>query len=258
MTTDERSVVCSEYRNRFLLDHFELVRKIANVFWRKCGGIHEFDELVNVGAIAVLECCDRYDPDKGDVSRFLSTRIYGEILTHCQRNDKLARGQRKLFKQHFDNDQNLGDTSDKNHITLMPFVNMVSLDHSFDDSGKRNDPGKEPETPRREQWEEACAILKHLPDRSRLIYLLYYYEDKTIAEIGKSIGLCKSRANHYLMQARKDIEKYLIENQIPYHPREKIEDGRLKRTKEKKLAPRNYSLSYLFKKKDRIKNEPNV
>jgi RNA polymerase sigma factor (sigma-70 family) len=82
-------------------EYLPFVRLIAGLVAKHGRGTRreDFEDLVSVGCIALIEALPRYDSTRGaSVKTFLSHRVYGAMLDHFRECDLLSRTQRRAVR----------------------------------------------------------------------------------------------------------------------------------------------------------------
>lgn len=75
-------------RNSFVLENIGLIKKIVNRYY-KIFFKNEYEELLQVAYLQILENADKYDPKKGAVGTFLEYQIKCAILDYINENSSL-------------------------------------------------------------------------------------------------------------------------------------------------------------------------
>ena len=194
------------------------------------------EDLYQFGVVGLLTALDRYQSDKGaSFKTFAYRRIHGEIIDAIRREGTISKDAYTLHKkvitatdrlrQQLGREPALFEVAEAMHISADELNSMlargdvgehISLDDviSGDDSDSmlRIDVIKdEDQISPGDQFEqnsikdELIEIIKHLPERQRLILALYYYEELTLADIGMILGLSESRISQILSQTLGEI-----------------------------------------------------
>jgi RNA polymerase sigma-B factor len=83
-------------RERLILDYLPLVRSVARGFVRDGT---EFDDLVQVGTIGLINAVDRFEPDRGvNLAAFARPTVAGEIQRHLRDAVPAVRPPRRLHE----------------------------------------------------------------------------------------------------------------------------------------------------------------
>ena len=198
------------------------------------------EDLFQYGIVGLLTALDRFKTDKGaSFKTFAYRRIHGEIIDAIRREGTVSKDaysiRKKVIKisdelrQQLGRDPALSEVAETMNLTLEALNKMlfkgnasehVSLNDTVgsdgSDSMQRLDVIKdEAQFSPDEQFEkealkgELIEIIKHLPERQRLILALYYYEELTLADIGMILGLSESRISQILSQTLVDMRGQL-------------------------------------------------
>jgi RNA polymerase sigma factor for flagellar operon FliA len=175
-------------------------------------------DLVQSGVFGLLEAIDRFDPDR--CSRFESyavPRIRGAVLDELRAQDWVPRTVRLRFREaervraelavrlrRTATEREVADAlglppSELGSAAAAPVLSVEQL--RAGSGGTVLDTlayaGPDPAAAHQEQetrrllW---CAVAQ-LGDRDRLVLRLYYLEDRTLAEIGRMLGVTESRVS---------------------------------------------------------------
>lgn len=229
-------------REKLILHYIPLVKYVAGQLIIGLRGYFELDDLISAGVYGLICAVDRFDPDKGfKFETFALARIKGAIfdwlrsmnwMPHSIRNKA-----RELEKALMELEQSLGRPPDDHELAdylgltveklqkllheVTP-VTLVSLEEClFSEEGKNNsvslaetvaDPRAEDPLKCAELGEIKQVLAKaiaRLPEKERLVVTLYYYEDLTLKEIGKVIGVSESRVCQLHTKAILRLRGYL-------------------------------------------------
>ncbi len=211
-------------RNEVVMQYAPLVRHIVDRISLKIP-IRDSDreDLVNVGIIGLMSAVEKFDEKRNvQFKTYATYRIRGAILDELRARDWVPRSvrstdsrlegafktlQRTLGKPPTDEDvaEHLNVSLDEYYrmVDDVKFVSIVSTEDLPSDYMERYNPadmlqhvdegnpfkmlsGKEI----RNRLKEA---IEQLPEKEKLVLALYYYEELTMKEIGKVLGLTESR-----------------------------------------------------------------
>jgi RNA polymerase sigma factor for flagellar operon FliA len=86
-------------REELILSHMPQVKLLAQRLHRRCPQV-EFDDLMSVGTIGLIQAVDRFDPARHLKLKTLAEhRIRGALLDYLRRSDPLPRSARRFQKQ---------------------------------------------------------------------------------------------------------------------------------------------------------------
>ena len=194
------------------------------------------EDLYQFGVVGLLTALDRFKTDKGATFKtFAYRRIHGEIIDAIRREGTVSKDaytvRRKVIvasdtlRQKLGRDPALSEVADDMGVTMEALNNMMIKGEAGEHiSLNDNVGGEDSESMLRldviqddsqlspdEEFEknavkqELVDIIKHLPERQRLILALYYYEELTLADIGMILGLSESRISQILSQTLGEI-----------------------------------------------------
>ncbi len=194
--------------------------------------VMDLQELVQVGAIGLLEAAKGYDPTKGvPFEHFAHSRVRGAIIDEVRRMSTLPRSAVAIHKQHNEESRQLSATlgrapsqaelaaslgqdvddfqSDRRKAAQFQTVYLEDVaEQAFsipDEASRRPDV----------QAEESqlvgalVAAIEQLPERDRLVMSLYYEEELNLKEIGFILEVSESRISQILSANVKKLRAIL-------------------------------------------------
>lgn len=228
-----------EERNALVEDHLYMVDILIRKYLGK--GV-DYDDLYQVGALALVQAVERFDPSKGyEFSSFATPTILGEIKKYFRDKEwslKVPRRMKEIASK-------VQEVQDDLHIKLArkPTVaelaeatgfteeqiieatesahayNAYSLDQSFDEAGEDGESaflekytGFEEEGYRQVEISELIhGVLDKLSEQDRYIFRERFIYNRSQADIAKTLGVSQmtiSRAEKRLVERfRKEIQK---------------------------------------------------
>jgi RNA polymerase sigma factor for flagellar operon FliA len=207
-------------KDALVLQHVDLVRRIAYHMMRRMPHSIEVDDLIQTGMLGLLEAAQRYECRAGSTfAAYATRRIRGAILDSLRRSDWGPRSLRrrlrdiddaKLFIEQRTGEaakartiaESVGMTLDGYFRAMQYFSQSIqmSLDEPppFGAAQTYADPtdGRAGPVEEMEQEELRCAIaaaIAALPETERVILLLYYDEECLMREIGIRLAVSESR-----------------------------------------------------------------
>lgn len=168
----------------------------------------ETEDLVQVGLLGLLAACQRWSPELGDHREaFLLTRARGAILDELRALDVLSRGERRDVRRmnvasiHLRSEVGRAPTSQELADRMgVPVERVAVLEGLAATRPQRSaaEPSCQPEAHERAERSELCTRLASLrlslSDRARTVLSMYYDEDLSLKEIGRTLGVTESRA----------------------------------------------------------------
>jgi RNA polymerase sigma factor for flagellar operon FliA len=218
--------------------NLSLVKKIVGRMNIPEQGILQREDLYQYGIIGLIDALDRYDEKFGvKFGTYAYHRIYGEIMDAIRKLGVLNREQIRFVKKihdsiadlrsRFAREPTVREVCDYADITPQDYyaveqLNNLNFTLSIDEKVYENSdgtiirrdviPDDNQETPervfeRKEIKNQLKSIIKRLPEKQRVILALYYYEELTLADIGKVLGVSESRVSQILKQTLIDIRQ---------------------------------------------------
>lgn len=199
-------------RERRILDHVDMARRIAMRVARRVPRWLSADDLVAAAMIGLTEAAERYDEARGEpFIAFAEKRIRGAVLDELRRGDVLSRRNRvtasrigaviRTLEHQLGRPPEDQEVADALSVTLDDYRNnLVMLTQlSFVEVGQAvqpllaNEPRPDEQTESRELVAKLKSALGELPERDARLLALYYIEELGYAEIGELFGISESR-----------------------------------------------------------------
>ena len=214
-----------QLRDAFIRQYMSLVKYVAGKVSVGMPSSVEFDDLVGFGQFGLLDAINKYDPEKNvKFKTYAVTRIRGAILDELRQLDWVPRSVRQKSREIEDAivrvESKLGRTASDEEVaeelgisvnelqqTVMKVsgTSVLSLNdvwYSGDDSD-RVSIGDSIESPsslnpdviveREEVRRVIIEAINELPEKEKMVLVLYYHEDLTFKEIGKVLEVSESR-----------------------------------------------------------------
>ncbi len=212
-------------RDALIRQYMPLVKYVAGKVSVGMPGSVEFDDLVGFGQFGLLDAINKFDPEKGvKFKTYAVTRIRGAIFDELRQLDWVPRSVRQKSREIEDTivrlESNLGRpasdaevanamgiTENEFQQTVMKVsgTSVLSLNdvwYSGDDSD-RVSIGDSIEAPsslnpdviveREEIRRIIIEAINELPEKEKMVLILYYHEDLTFKEIGQVLEVSESR-----------------------------------------------------------------
>lgn len=214
-----------ELREALILRYVSLIHFVlGRLGFNPYGGI-EYDDLASQGMLGLIEAVDHFDPGFGTrMSTYATLKIRSKVLDYLRDLDWLPRIARqkvkamqgamvelehKLHRLPTDEELaahlNLG-LDELAHIQMDSSRVIISLDETTNKIGSDDTDSSLHEWLMDEQQENPLDIteekdmqknlveaIKALPDREQLVLSLYYFDELTFKEIGKTLDISESR-----------------------------------------------------------------
>jgi len=214
------------------------VRFLANRMASRLPAHVDVEDLIQVGLVGLLQSADRFDPERGvKFQTYANRRVEGAMLDYLRSLDWRPRSvrqrNRRLDEAFAAAEQRLGESATQEEVALEIGVSASELEQWMQDSassgefhavsfpehnpeeGSRDllaelaDPGDCPETTvEKEQMRRVLAdAVDRLPVKERLVVSMYYYEQRTMKEIGEVLGVKQGRVSQLHSQAIARLQK---------------------------------------------------
>ena len=230
-------------REAMIVEHLPLVKYIVDKLSVYLPPAVDKDDLIEAGIVGLIDAVDKYDPDKNcKFSTYARFRIKGAIMDELRSLDIVPKSMRQKSKQIEETysrlENRLGrsptekEMADELGITearynkliyelrsafIINFDDFKSLKIDDDDNDgfeallKSNESSPDQNILFKELHDILAEEIEKLPERAKLVITLYYYEDMTITEIAKILGLAKSTVSEThtkaLMTLRAKLRK---------------------------------------------------
>lgn len=197
------------------------------------------EDISSYGVEGLIDAVEKFSPDKGArFETYALMRIRGNIIDKIRSQDFLPRSARKKIKDVKDAQehlkQKLGRPATSAEVGELLGIEKEKVDQIiaedptitslYDKKGSSEESMEiidtiqdDRLTPHEEMEEkdvkkELEVALKKLPERERMIMVLYYHENMTLKEIGETIEISESRVCQLHAQAIMKLKNILSEN----------------------------------------------
>ena len=227
-------------RDTLIVQYIYLIRYVVGRVKVTLPSTISIEDIAGYGVEGLINAIERYSPQKNTrFETYALIRIRGSILDRIRSQDFLPRSVRKKIKdiknaqEHLK--QELGRMTTTSEVAnfldmdpekvtqiLSEDTTMTSLydkkgstDDSVEiidtiqDTNKLNPQEQAEEQNVKQELEKA---LRRLPERERIIMVLYYQENMTLKEIGQTINMSESRVCQLHAQAIMKLKNILSEN----------------------------------------------
>lgn len=249
-TAAEKEQTQNMSRDRLISQYLPHVKRIVHRIAMHLPPSVEIDDLENVGVIGLIQAFERYDPTRENkFITYAEFRIKGAVLSELRSRDFLSRSNRRKFREmeraFMKLEQQLGEAPDDEAVAgelgvsleeLYKIKTLSSISFiSFEDIGYNSREEKDKllsclvnsdsavgvedaltMTRLKEIQLAVSTAIDALPEKEKLVISLYYWDELTMKEIGKVMGITESRVSQIHSQAvlhlrRKLIKKGLID-----------------------------------------------
>jgi RNA polymerase sigma factor for flagellar operon FliA len=210
-------------RDRLVLHHLPLVRAIAVRVYENLPVHVELDDLVHAGILGLFDAALKYDDNKQvTFQSYAKHRIKGAVLDSLRDMDWASRDLRKRHKRLEEITRELANAMERNPTEQeiaekmgmdidrwrqvaveLRMVGLLSASSRTAEDDNQNTPefpaapdlNPDVLTGKRELKGVLSTAMQNLPDRYQTVIRLYYSGDKTMKEIGDSLGINESRVS---------------------------------------------------------------
>ncbi len=209
-------------RERIIRDFMPYIAYTARrLSWRLPPGLSE-DDLVSTGVIGLLDAVAKYRPGQAKLKTYAEYRIKGAMLDELRAADNLPRTVRNrinaLKSVHARLEQELGRTPEDDEAARALGISIDEYRKTLVDNGSgmtlrfgdldaRGDgdrdfletlPDPAAKDPldvieREDRRQVLAGAIEALPEKEKLVLSLYYWDELTMKEIGKVLGLTEGR-----------------------------------------------------------------
>jgi RNA polymerase sigma factor for flagellar operon FliA len=214
---------------RLVMEHAQLVKRIAYHFMARLPSSVQVDDLIQVGLIGLMDAIDHFDDGQGaQFETYAAQRIRGAILDELRQADWLPRSVRRNMRQieaansrleqslgraptereladalELSLDQYQQQLSDGRGAQLLYYEDFQDADDAHFLDGYAADDQLSPASVLEDSRfrEHLVEAIDNLPERERLIMGLYYEQELNLKEIGEVLGVSESRVCQLHSQA---------------------------------------------------------
>jgi len=235
-------------RDRLVINHLGLVKKVAVGLVRRLPAQVEMNELIGEGVVGLLDAARRYKPASGvPFEAFAARRVRGSMLDALRAVDTASRRTRRMernlkatctgLRQTLGRDPNDTEVADAMGLSKAAYARacrtveraensgFVAFEEAFGDDQRALaraigyvEDGPDVELERTEQRMQLGAALSKLHERERKVLALYYEEELTMAEIARVLGLSESRISQLRSLALSRLRNWMRAARNPQGP----------------------------------------
>lgn len=225
------------FRDKLIVQYIYLTRYVIGRVKMNLPQSFSIEDITSYGVEGLIDAIEKYTPDKGArFETYALMRIRGTIIDKIRSQDWVPRSTRKKIKEiklaaerlkqtlgraatTSEIAQTLGLEKEKVESLLADEMQVGSL---YDKKGSseesveiidtiQDENSKNPleQLVDKDVKKELQLALKRLPERERMIMVLYYHENMTLKEIGETISVSESRVCQLHAQAIMKLKNIL-------------------------------------------------
>lgn len=227
-------------RDKLIVQYIYLTRYVISRVKMTLPQTFTLEDVTSYGVEGLIDAIEKYTPDKGArFETYALMRIRGAIIDKIRSQDWIPRSTRKKIKEikaiAENLKQSLGRAATMTELSLacnmekekveallaeeMQVTSIYDKKGSSDESVEvidtiQDDNTKNPleQLVDKDVKAELHLALKRLPERERMIMVLYYHENMTLKEIGEAIDVSESRVCQLHAQAIMKLKNILSTN----------------------------------------------
>ncbi len=211
-----------QIREKLILDYLPLVKLLAGRQAVRFYGHVEMEDMISYGIFGLIDAIDKFDPSKSvKFETYASLRIKGSIIDNIRHLDwaprQLRQDNKRLERVYSELENKLGREPKDSELAdslglsvgelrelirksaISTFISLDDyLDQSHDEKGalKNDSEGMpEKELDKKETRKLLETAIEKLTEKERMVTTLYYFEELTLKEISKIMGVTESRVS---------------------------------------------------------------
>lgn len=212
--------------------HEGLVRRVAHHVHGRVHTVVEYDDLLQIGFIGLIQAAQRYSPQEGvTFPNYAVLRVRGAMYDYLRKNSNLCRKSIRMQQQARTTRDNLrrdlqreptqgevakalnltgAELAEWEHVMAANFNS--SLDEVYDEYStffSSNDTSAEQQIDQSKLRETLLVALKELSEREALVLQLYYVEEFNIYEVAATLDISPGRVSQLKSSAFKRMRDVL-------------------------------------------------
>lgn len=210
----------SELKKALVRQYLRLVHYVINRTELKGANLLESDDFYQFGILGLSEAIERFDPSYGvKFETYAIPRIRGMILDELRKLDFIPRSYRERIKKKMEEENRIRRENYQDEFAITDYVSEYQKVSLSQEINSDNDTilefiPSEDESPieivEKENLREIILReIEKLPEREKLIIMLYYYENLNYQEIADILNLTVSRISQIHSDVMKKLKKRL-------------------------------------------------
>ncbi len=227
-------------RDKLIVQYIYLTRYVIGRIKMNLPQTFSLEDITSYGVEGLIDAIEKYTPDKGArFETYALMRIRGTIIDKIRSQDWIPRSTRRKIKEIKLVAENMKQSLGR-AATTTELANAMNMDKEkieallaedtqvssiYDKKGTSEESVEIIDTIQDEHLQnpleqlvdkdvkkELQVALKRLPERERMIMVLYYHENMTLKEIGEAINVSESRVCQLHAQAIMKLKNILSTN----------------------------------------------
>ncbi len=228
--------VQKDQRDQRIIEHINLVKRIAYHLITRLPTHVMVDDLIQSGMVGLIEAAKNYDPSQGaSFETYAGIRVRGAMLDDVRHADwsprSLHRKMRQVREAIHEIENETGrdakdfEVAERLDISIDEYAairrdssnaQIFSLDQTEDDPGQqdkvRSSQSEPLESLQDSNFKASLArVISSLAEREQMVMSLYYNEELNLKEIGLVLEISESRVCQIHSQALKNIRSKLTD-----------------------------------------------
>ena len=230
-------------RNQIVLHYMDSIKKTVMSMRSRLPGNMQYDDFVNQGVLALIDCIEKYDMDRGaSFDTYIYKRLRGSVLSYMRKQSwlpyRVRVARRNILQEqehmmaelgreptHAELAQRMRMSEKELEKYLLEIYNaeMYSFEELLENASQvveqlvenrdNGDLGPEGRLLQEELKKVLMESIESLPTRERQVITLCYYENLNLREIGEVLGISQQRASCArstgLAKLNKKLSEYL-------------------------------------------------
>lgn len=207
---------------RWVLDHLRLVRHVVSKVTGAAGFCGDVDDLISAGTLGLVKAAKAFDPARQlEFKTYAFIRIRGAVLDELRGRCFVPAGVRQrvrdIRRAYQDLASESGSPPDDEALAQRAGLSVETLLRTLEEARKQNflsihgledddssmealvppDAAPQPhaQAERNEQLANLAQAIRELPQRDRVMLILYYERDLTMKEVAQVLGITESRVS---------------------------------------------------------------
>jgi RNA polymerase sigma factor for flagellar operon FliA len=209
----------------------------------------DVEDLIQVGLLGLLQCVQRFDARRGvKFQTYANRRVQGAMLDYLRSLDWRPRSVRKRSRRLAEAvaavEQRTGASASEEELASEMGMTSTELRQWLADYSSRGehaavtqfergsdenpddllaliaDPADSPETQveNKQLGEKLAEAIQRLPENERVVCSLYYFEQRTMKQIGRVLGVKQARVSQLHSQALRRLRLRMRRDARPFVP----------------------------------------